>query len=55
MNIYTTFLKFTNREGKEEYVSVYIYTQSHPDSFDGEISELLYKKVGEGFGEFVPI
>ncbi len=55
MNIYNTFLRFVNIDGSIEYVSLYTYYSEHQDCYQGDLDEVLYKKVGLGLGIYVPI
>jgi hypothetical protein len=49
MNIFETYLKFTDRNGNETFVSIYQYTQEHQDTYQDDMSEVLFNS------EFEPI
>ncbi len=54
MNIFETYVKFTDRD-TVTYYSIYQLTTEDPYGLVGDMDEILYKKVGTGFGQYVPI
>jgi hypothetical protein len=53
MRAFETYMKFTNYDGSVEYVSVYVYHETHQDCYQGELDQVLYKQVS--LGVFEPI